>query len=68
MFDDLEETSFENVVLSFYKELLDIHRTDRYPDSMTHGFRRKLRTDGFVEVEKGQMVDKVFLTPKACNV
>jgi hypothetical protein len=35
---------------------------------MTHGFRRKLRTDGFVEVEKGQMVDKVFLTPKACNV
>ncbi len=63
-----EEQSFENIVLSFYEDLLEIHKTGSYPSSMKQIRRRKLRRDGIVDVEKGQERDRVYLTDNACNV
>ena len=64
----LEELSFENFVISFYEELLGIHKTGSYPSSMNQRRRLKLRRDGIVDVEKGQKRDRVFLTAKTCNI
>ena len=63
-----EEQSFENIVLSFYEDLLEIHRTSSYPSSMNQFRRGKLRRDGIVDVEKGQSRDRVILTDNACNL
>ena len=63
-----EEQSFENIVLSFYEDLLKIHETGSYPSLMKQFRRRKLRRDGIVDVEKGQNRDRVYLTDNACNI
>lgn len=64
----LEETSFENFVLNFYDELLQIYRTGSYPDSMKQYRRVKLRRDGIIDIEKGQKTDRIFLTDKTCRI
>ena len=64
----LEETSFENFVLNFYDELLEIYRSGSYPDSMKQYRRVKLRRDGIIDIEKGQKRDRIFLTDKTCKV
>ena len=68
MVSTLEEQSFENFVLFFYDELLEIYNSGSYPNSMKQFRRRKLRRDGVVDVEKGQNRDRVYLTENTCNI
>ena len=64
----VEEKSFENFVLTYYDELLEIYWTGAYPESMKRYRRLKLRRDGIIDLEKGHTVDFVYLTDKTCKV
>jgi hypothetical protein len=66
--EDLIDTSFRNLVFFYRDELMNIHKTGSYHDSLSNYIRQNLRKHGVLNVKKGGDTDQVYLTEKALCV